>query len=75
MNAECRKRIRRLTANTDSRKRMIRAPWRNQMPVMQTAEFRAALLQRYPVGLIDDAELEALLNSWPRRVNVHRNIA
>jgi hypothetical protein len=43
------------------------------MPAMQTAEYRAELLQRYPVGLIGDAELEALLNSWPRRANVHRN--
>ncbi len=75
MNAGCQKKIRRLTANTYSRKRMIGASWRRQAPGMQTHEYRTALLQRYPVGLIDDVEIEALLKSWPRRAIAHRNLA
>ncbi|MDI1330604.1 hypothetical protein [Pseudomonas sp.] len=72
MNAECRVKIRRLAANADARKRMIGALWRSQMLVVQTAEYKIALLQRYPVGLIDDAEIEALLKSWPQhRTNLH----
>ncbi len=65
MNAESRVRIRRLAANADVRKRLIGAFWRSQMLVRRTAEYRVALLQRYPAGLIDDGEIEALLESWP----------
>lgn len=63
MNAGCRKKLGRLAANVGSRKRMIGALWKRPMPVMQTDEFKATLLQRYPTGLIEDAEIEALLNS------------
>ncbi|QKV63340.1 hypothetical protein HUW52_10745 [Pseudomonas sp. 43A] len=36
------------------------------MLVRQTVEYRIAILHRYPAGLINDAEMEALLESWPR---------
>lgn len=65
MNAECRVKIRRLAVNADVRKRVIGAIRRSQMQVLQTAEYRIALLERYPAGLIDAAEIEALLESWP----------
>ncbi|KAA0987332.1 hypothetical protein FQ192_22140 [Pseudomonas sp. ANT_J12] len=65
MNAESRVKIRRLAANADVRKRVIGAFWRRQMLVRQTAEYRIALLHRYPAGLVNDAEIEALLESWP----------
>ncbi|WP_428552031.1 hypothetical protein [Pseudomonas edaphica] len=71
MNAESRVKIRRLAANADVRKRVIGAFWRSQMLVRQTAEYRIALLHRYPVGLVNDAEIEALLESWP----LHRPLA
>lgn len=64
MNAECRKKIRYLNAEAGSRKRVIGALWRNQMQVLKTAEYKISLLQRYPAGLIEDAEIEALLKSW-----------
>ena len=66
MNAESRVKIRRLAANADVRKRVIGAFWRSQMLVRQTAEYRIALLHRYPAGLVNDAEMDALLESWPR---------
>lgn len=75
MNTECRKRIRRLAANTSSRKRMFGVPLRSQVAMMQTAEYRAALLRRYPVGLIDDAEIEALLKGWVCSATAYQSLA
>ncbi|WP_260955924.1 hypothetical protein [Pseudomonas citri] len=45
------------------------------MQEVQTVEYKIALLQRYPAGLINDAELEALLKSWPLLANLHRKPA
>lgn len=58
MSAACRVNIRPF----DSGKQPNKAPC--ELVLLQTAEYRAALLRRYPAGLIEEAELQALLKSW-----------
>lgn len=43
-----------------------RALLRRQTPLTGLIEFQAHLLQRYPIGLLSAAEVEALLDSWLR---------
>jgi hypothetical protein len=64
MNAECLKKIRRLGANAESRKRIIASFWRCQPQHIYTEKYRQALLERYPAGLVDEVEIQALLMSW-----------
>ena len=66
MNAECLEKIRRLGVNAGSRKRIVGAFWRRQTQDVYTEEYRSALLQRYPAGLIDRDEIQALLTSWSK---------
>lgn len=53
-----------IAANLSSRRRIISAFFSRNSPVIRTAEYQATLLQRYPMGLISSAEVEALLDSW-----------
>ena len=50
-----------LSASSEARQMM--ADWLRitQVPKQQAPDYRAMLIQRYPSGLINDAELEALL--------------
>lgn len=50
-----------LSASSEARQMM--ADWLRitQAPKQQAPDYRAMLIQRYPCGLINDAELEALL--------------
>ena len=62
MNAVYESRMTRgLSASSEARQMM--ADWLRitQAPKQQVPDYRAMLIQRYPSGLINDAELEALL--------------
>ncbi|MGH8420343.1 MAG: hypothetical protein ACRER8_24200 [Pseudomonas sp.] len=62
MNARQESRVTRgLSASSEARP--MRADWLRitQTPKCPAAEYRAMLIQRYPIGLINDAEIEALL--------------
>ncbi len=50
-----------LSASNEARQMM--ADWLRitRAPKVQTPDYRTMLVQRYPAGLINDAELEALL--------------
>lgn len=69
MSAACRGKVR----LTYSREKKNAAQRKRQIPQLQTAEYRAVLLKRYPVGLIEDVELEALLKDWWPTVTLHTN--
>ena len=64
MNAEGLKKIRRLGANAQSRKRITTPFMRCQNEDVCVEKYRSALLQRYPVGLLENVEVQALLMSW-----------
>lgn len=54
-------RARGLSASNEARQ--ILADWlRTTKPVKKRPDVRAMLVQRYPAGLLDDAELDALLS-------------
>lgn len=57
---------RRLAANLSSRRRIISALWRRHSSIIEVAKYQTALVQRYPIGLVSEAEVEALLDSWLR---------
>ena len=62
MNAVYESRVTRgLSASSEARQMM--ADWLRitQAPKQHAPDYRAMLIQRYPCGLINDAELEALL--------------
>ncbi|MBC3958128.1 MULTISPECIES: hypothetical protein [Pseudomonas] len=55
-------RARELSASSSNEARQLMADWlRTTKPAKPRPDVRAMLLQRYPVGLFNDAELEALL--------------
>lgn len=66
MNAEGLKKIRRLGANAQSRKRITAPFMRCQNQDVCVEKYRSALLQRYPVGLLENVEVQALLMSWSK---------
>lgn len=51
-----------LSASSSNEARQLMADWlRTTRPAKPRPDVRAMLLQRYPAGLFNDAELEALL--------------
>jgi hypothetical protein len=61
MNAGLEHRARGLSASSETRQMM--ADWlrTTRTPTIRRPDVRKMLLQRYPAGLLDEAELEALL--------------
>ncbi|MFJ2684392.1 hypothetical protein ACIOYV_11710 [Pseudomonas sp. NPDC087342] len=64
MGAESRRKNQHLPENRNLQMRMVGSSSCDNVYLFNLCEFRAELLRRYPVGLIDDAEIEELLKSW-----------